>query len=69
MKELEIEAKIENLDKVLGFVDEQLEEMECPMKIQLQIDVAGARPGYLHQILCQILKPLGFLLQYIKIPF
>ena len=40
MKELTIEAKIENLDKVLGFVDEQLEEMECPMKPQLQIDVA-----------------------------
>lgn len=40
MKELEIEARIENLDKVLGFVDEQLEEKECPMKTQLQIDVA-----------------------------
>ena len=40
MKELEIEAKIENLDKVLGFVDEQLEAMDCPMKTQIQIDVA-----------------------------
>lgn len=40
MKELEIEAKIENLDQVLGFVDEQLEEMDCPMKTQVQIDIA-----------------------------
>ncbi len=40
MKELEIEAKVENLNKVLMFVDEQLEEMDCPMKTQLQIDIA-----------------------------
>ncbi|MBQ4148518.1 MAG: ATP-binding protein [Clostridium sp.] len=40
MKELTIEAEIENLDKVIGFVDEQLEALECPMKAQMQIDVA-----------------------------
>lgn len=40
MNELTLEAKIENLDKVLAFVDEHLEERECPMKIQMQIDVA-----------------------------
>ena len=40
MREITIEAKIENLDEVLGFVDGQLEELECPMKAQMQIDVA-----------------------------
>ncbi len=40
MRELTIEAELVNLDKVLGFVDEQLEELECPMKVQMQIDVA-----------------------------
>ena len=40
MSEITIEAKIENLDEVLGFVDGQLEELECPMKAQMQIDVA-----------------------------
>lgn len=40
MKELELEATLENLNTVLGFVDEQLEEMECPMKVQMQIDIA-----------------------------
>ena len=40
MRELTIEAKVENLDEVLAFVDEQLEELDCPMKVQMQIDVA-----------------------------
>ena len=40
MKELTIEARVENLNEVLAFVDGQLEEMECPMKVQIQIDVA-----------------------------
>ena len=40
MRELTIEAELENLDKVIAFVDEQLEELECPMKVQMQIDVA-----------------------------
>ena len=40
MKELDIEAKLENLDTVMAFVDEQLEEAECPMKAQMQIDIA-----------------------------
>ena len=30
----------DNLDKVLAFVDEQLEATECSMKIQMQIDLA-----------------------------
>lgn len=40
MRELTIEAELRNLDKVSGFVDEQLEELECPMRAQMQIDVA-----------------------------
>ena len=40
MKELTIEAKVENLHQVLAFVDEYLESLGCPMKIQMQIDVA-----------------------------
>ena len=40
MKEIEIEALVENLPQVLAFVDEQLESAGCPLKIQLQIDVA-----------------------------
>jgi len=40
MQELEVEAKDDNLDRVLAFVDETLEEMECPMKVQMQIEIA-----------------------------
>ena len=40
MRELTIEATLDNLDKVLAFVDGQLEELDCPMKSQMQIDVA-----------------------------
>lgn len=40
MKELEIEALTDNLPQVLAFVDEQLEAADCPMKIQMQIDIA-----------------------------
>ena len=40
MKELNIEALKENLDTVLQFVDGELEGMDCPIKIQFQIDVA-----------------------------
>ena len=35
-----IEAKVDNLNEVLAFVDEKLEENDCPMKVQMQIDVA-----------------------------
>lgn len=40
MRELEIPAKTENLDAVLDFVNEELEKHDCPMKVQIQIDVA-----------------------------
>lgn len=40
MKELTITAQVSNLEIVTGFVDEQLETLECPMKAQIQIDIA-----------------------------
>ena len=40
MNELTLEATVENLYKVLAFVDKFLEEMECPPKTQMQIDVS-----------------------------
>lgn len=40
MKELTIAAKVENIETVTAFVDEQLEALDCPMKAQMQIDIA-----------------------------
>ncbi len=40
MQELVIEARKENMDEVLSFIDGILEEKECSMKAQMQIDVA-----------------------------
>lgn len=40
MRELTINATVENIEAVTAFVDEQLEELGCPMKAQMQIDVA-----------------------------
>ena len=40
MKELDIEALVDNLDTVIAFVDSELEAAECPPKIQMQIDLA-----------------------------
>ena len=40
MKELKIEATPQNLDSVIQFVDEQLEEYGCGMKQQMAIDLA-----------------------------
>jgi anti-sigma regulatory factor (Ser/Thr protein kinase) len=40
MRELTIEARIDNLNQAMGFVDETLEEAMCPMKAQMQVDVA-----------------------------
>ncbi len=37
---LTIEAAVENLTAVNAFVEELLEQMACPMKIQLQIEMA-----------------------------
>ncbi len=40
MSKLELDATVENLPKVLEFIDSKLEELECSMKIQMQIDVS-----------------------------
>lgn len=40
MKELTIAATVENIEVVTDFVNQQLELLECPMKAQIQIDVA-----------------------------
>lgn len=40
MKELTIDATVENIQKVTSFVDEQLESLNCPVKAQMQIDIA-----------------------------
>lgn len=40
MKELSIEAKDENLYRVLDFVNEQLEAYDCPSDVKIQVDIA-----------------------------
>ncbi len=40
MKELTLEATLDNIPEVTAFVDGLLEEQDCPMKAQIQIDVA-----------------------------
>ncbi|MBR5111071.1 MAG: ATP-binding protein [Clostridia bacterium] len=40
MKELTLKAAIENIPQVTAFLDEQLEALDCPMKAQMQLDVA-----------------------------
>ena len=39
--ELTVEAKDENLAQVMAFIDGQLETLDCPLKAQMQIDVAA----------------------------
>lgn len=40
MKEITVPALLEKLDDVIAFVDSQLEEHDCPMKVQMQVDIA-----------------------------
>ena len=40
IEEIVIEARRENLDQVLGFMDAHLERRDCPMKVMLQLDIA-----------------------------
>lgn len=39
-KELTLDATVENIPAVTDFVNAELETLNCPMKAQLQIDVA-----------------------------
>jgi len=40
MKELNIDAKTENLDKVIEFVEKRLKKYDCPQSIITQLDIA-----------------------------
>ena len=41
MRELKLdEARLDRLDEVLAFVDGILEALDCPAKIQTQLDIA-----------------------------
>ena len=40
MSEIKLQATLENIAKVTAFIDEELEKLGCPMKAQMQIDVA-----------------------------
>ncbi len=40
MNTITLEATVENIPSVTAFVEEQLEAMGCPMRAQMQIDVA-----------------------------
>ena len=40
MKELTVDAVLENIPSVTAFIDGQLEALDCSMKAQMQIDVA-----------------------------
>ncbi len=39
--ELNVEASVENLTLVTAFLEEHLEEANCPLKVQMQISVAA----------------------------
>ncbi len=40
IKEFKTGASVDNLGAVTAFIDEQLEAADCPMKIQMQIELA-----------------------------
>ena len=40
MKEMTVRATLETIPAVTAFIDEQLELLDCPMKVQMQIDIA-----------------------------
>ena len=40
MKELTVDATISNIERVIDFVNEELERLDCPVKTQMQIDIA-----------------------------
>ena len=40
MKEIIVPASVKHVDEITDFVNTELEELSCPMKAQMQIDVA-----------------------------
>ena len=70
MKELTLEAVIENIPLATSFVDEQLEELGCPIKAQMQIDVAIGqvfmKNGHLFEALLEVEEePLSVVITFI----
>ena len=50
MQSITLEATVENIAQVTAFVEEQLEAMACPLRAQMQIDVA------IDEIFCNIAR-------------
>ena len=46
MKELMLDASVENIPVVTDFVDEQLKEYGCPMEVRRQIQRNAARCAF-----------------------
>lgn len=40
MKELTVEARVEQIETVTEFINAELEKLDCPIKAQMQIDIA-----------------------------
>ncbi len=40
MQEISLEAKVDNLDKVLSFVEDAVSELDCSIKVKTQLDIA-----------------------------
>ena len=40
VKELTLDARVENISEVTAFIDAELERLDCPLKAQTQIDIA-----------------------------
>ena len=40
MKELTLQATTENVDRVIDFVNEELDRVSCPLKTKIEIDIA-----------------------------
>ncbi|MDD2213319.1 MAG: ATP-binding protein [Oscillospiraceae bacterium] len=40
MKEQTVAATVENLEKVTAFVEKQLEDLPCPLKTRMQVNIA-----------------------------
>lgn len=40
MKEMTLRAVLDNIPKITAFIDSELEALDCPLKAQMQIDMA-----------------------------
>ena len=41
MKSITVDATLENLERVQGFIEQELEECGCPVKAMMQISMAA----------------------------